>query len=311
MSVSDYSVHGNMAVIAMNSPPVNGLGLPLRTGIRDGLDRAAADAQVRAVVLIGAQHASGGPFSGGADIREFNTPKMLAEPNLHTLIEQIEQMGKPVIAAISGPCMGGGLELALGCHYRVARVDAQIALPEVNLGLLPGGGGTQRLPRVVGVETALKMIVSGASVPAKQLAATQLFDAVTEGELLPAALELAAKIVAEQRPLKRVRDIKPSAADAAYDFTAARAQARGPFPAPLACVDAVAAAVTSATFDAGMEAERKGFSFLVDTPESRAQRHAFFGERAASKIADVPDDTPLRPIRSAAVIGAGTMGGGL
>ncbi|MDP9140254.1 MAG: 3-hydroxyacyl-CoA dehydrogenase NAD-binding domain-containing protein [Pseudomonadota bacterium] len=311
MSVSAYAVHDHTAVITMNSPPVNGLGLALRSGIHSGLEKANADPAVQAIVLIGAQHSPAAPFSGGADIREFNSPKMLAEPNLHSLIETIERSSKPIIAAISGACMGGGLELALGCHFRVARADALIALPEVNLGLLPGGGGTQRLPRVVGVETALKMIITGATVPAKQLAATTLFDAVTDGDLQQAALAFATQVIAEKRPLKRVRDITPSAAEAAYDFSAARKQARGPFPAPLACVEAVAAAVTSASFDEGMAAERDGFSALLVTPESRALRHSFFGERAAAKIADVPDDTPLRPIRSAAVIGAGTMGGGI
>ncbi|MFA5939596.1 MAG: 3-hydroxyacyl-CoA dehydrogenase NAD-binding domain-containing protein [Sinimarinibacterium sp.] len=308
--VTTYVVHGHTAVIAMNNPPVNGLGLDLRSGILAGLDRANADAAIRAIVLTGTDKA----FSGGADIREFNSPKMLAEPNLHTVINAIERSTKPVIAAISGTCMGGGLELALGCHFRVALADAQIALPEVKLGLLPGGGGTQRLPRVVGVEVALNMIVSGNTVPAQQLAQTALFDEIVTGTLQAGALAFAAKVVAEQRPLKRVRDMKCTHPEAEAYFQFARNTARGmvgSFPAPIKCIDAVAAAVTSKTFDEGLAAERDGFAFLLGTPESKALRHAFFGERACTKIPDVPEDTPVRAIKSAAVIGAGTMGGGI
>ena len=309
MSVSSYQVHGDIAVIAMNNPPVNGLGLELRQGIAEGLARAAEDTAVQGVVLIGTDKA----FSGGADIREFNSPKMIASPNLHEIVETMEAGRKPVIAAISGVCLGGGLELALGCHYRIARSDAQIALPEVKLGLLPGGGGTQRLPRVVGVETALNMIVSGEMVPASKLAPTALFDQVVEGELLPAALAFAGKLIAEAKPLKRVRDLKIELPNAAAFFAAAREKVKksaGRLPAPLKCLECVEAAATK-SFDEGMQVEREGFSFLVNGPESRALRHAFFGERAAMKIPDVPEDTPTRPIKAAAVIGAGTMGGGI
>ena len=310
MSTSSYKVHGDVAVISMNNPPVNGLGHELRSGIVQGLDQATADAAVKAIVLIGGPKA----FSGGADIREFNTPKMLAEPNLHTVIVEIENGAKPVIAAISGACMGGGLELALGCHYRVVTPGAQIALPEVKLGLLPGGGGTQRLPRVVGVEAAANMIVSGATVPSDLLKATALFDQFIDGDLLEGALAFARKVVAEKRPLKRVRDIKIDYPEAEGFFAVAKntvAGAAGPLPAPVKCLEAVAAAVRSSSFDAGMAEERRLFGELLMTPESRALRHAFFGERAASKIPDVPEDTPVRSIKSAAVIGAGTMGGGI
>ncbi|HSW15056.1 MAG TPA: 3-hydroxyacyl-CoA dehydrogenase NAD-binding domain-containing protein [Solimonas sp.] len=309
MSVTKYSAQGAVAVISMDSPPVNGLGLELRSGILEGLDRANADPAIAAIVLIGTAKA----FSGGADIREFNSPKALAEPNLHTLVHTMEQGKKPVVAAISGACMGGGLELALGAHYRVATADAQIALPEVKLGILPGGGGTQRLPRVVGVETALNMIVSGNIVPAQQLKNTALFDEVVSGDVLQAALALAGKLIEDKRPLRRVRDLKAMHPEAEGYFQFARNTARGmagPFPAPLKCIDAVEAAVTK-SFDEGMAVERDGFMYLVQTPESRALRHSFFGERAAAKIPDVPEDTPTRPIKSAAVIGAGTMGGGI
>ena len=309
MSVSSYEVRGNVAVITMNSPPVNGLGLDLRQGIAEGLARAAADAAVKAIVLTGTDKA----FSGGADIREFNSPKMLATPNLHDILATLDGAQKPVVAAIAGVCLGGGLELALGCHYRVARADAQIALPEVKLGLLPGGGGTQRLPRVVGVETALKMIVSGDMVTAQKLSQTALFDMVVDGDVLPAALTFAQKLVAEGKGPKRVRDLKIELPNAAAFFDTARAQvkkAAGPLPAPLKCLECVEAAALK-PFDEGMAVERDGFTFLVNGPESRALRHAFFGERAAMKIPDIPDDTPVRPIRTAAVIGAGTMGGGI
>jgi len=309
MSATQYQVRGSVAVITLDNPPVNGLGHALRQGLVDGLERAAADAKVKAIVLIGAGAKN---FSGGADIREFNTPKMLAEPSLHSVIRAIEAAAKPVVAAISGNCMGGGLELALGCHYRVAAPGAQIGLPEVKLGLLPGAGGTQRLPRLVGVEHALNMIVSGAPVPSEKFKGTPLLDAFIEGDLLDGAVEFAGTI-ADRRPLKRVRDLKVSYPNADGFFMVAKntvAGMAGPFPAPLKCVEAVKAAATK-PFDEGLARERELFAELINTPESRALRHAFFGERAATKIPDVPEDTKARAIRKAAVIGAGTMGGGI
>ena len=204
MTQATYSTHGAVAVIAMNNPPVNGLGYELRSGIVAGLDRALADPKVSAVVLIGSAKA----FSGGADIKEFNSPRALAEPNLNTVIGIVESARKPVIAAIGSVCMGGGLELALGCHYRVAVAGAQIALPEVKLGILPGAGGTQRLPRLLGPEAALNMIVSGTIVPSEQLKGTPLFDEFIDGDLQAGALAFAEKVVKEKRPLKRVRDLK-------------------------------------------------------------------------------------------------------
>ncbi|HEY8554628.1 MAG TPA: 3-hydroxyacyl-CoA dehydrogenase NAD-binding domain-containing protein [Burkholderiales bacterium] len=309
MSGTQYELHGAVAVITLDNPPVNGLGHALRSGIVAGIDRANADENVKAVVLIGSPRA----FSGGADIREFNTPKAEAEPNLNTVIRIIEASAKPVIAAISGACMGGGLELALGCHYRVALPDAQIALPEVKLGILPGAGGTQRLPRVVGVETALNMIVSGEAVPAEKLKDTALFDEMVQGDLLAGALKFAEKVIAEKRPLKRVRDMKIDYPNAEAFFQYARdavqATARN-FPAPLKCVDAVAAAAMK-PFDEGLAVEREFFRYLVNTTESKALRHAFFGERAAQKIPDVPENTPTRTIKKVGVVGAGTMGGGI
>ena len=305
---ADYEIKGVIAVITMNNPPVNGLGHATRNGIFDGLKKALADSAVRAVVITGA----GKAFSGGADIKEFNTPKTFAEPNLLTVIAAIEAADKPVVAAIHSVAMGGGLELALGCHYRVASPGAQIALPEVKLGLLPGAGGTQRLPRAIGVETALTMIVTGNPAPSEKLAGTKLFDRMIEGDLMVGASAFAGEI-AESRPLPKVRDIRIDLPDREAFFLLARktvGAASKHFPAPLKCVDCVEAAVTM-PFEEGMKVERANFLALVQTTESKALRHYFFGERAAAKIPDVPEETPKRPIKSAAVIGAGTMGGGI
>jgi 3-hydroxyacyl-CoA dehydrogenase len=304
-----YELHGNVAVITLNNPPVNGLSHALRTRIVEGVEAAQRDAKVRAIVLIGTE----GAFSGGADIKEFGTPAAFAEPNLHTVISAVEGSSKPVIAAIQGACMGGGLELALGAHYRIALADAQIALPEVKLGILPGAGGTQRLPRVVGVETALNMIVSGEAVPAAKLKDTKLFDEVATGNLLEAALKLAEKVVNDKLPLKRVRDINIvyDNADGFLQFARNTVGAMSKnYPAPLKCVEAVAAALKK-PFDEGLKYERQLFTELVQSDESKALRHAFFGERAASKISDVPADTKQREIKKVGIIGAGTMGGGI
>ena len=229
------------------------------------------------------------------------------------MIRIAEDSAKPIVAAIGGTCMGGGLELALACHFRVALPSASIALPEVKLGLLPGAGGTQRLPRAVGVETALNMIVSGASVPASQLAGTALFDAMIDEGLVAGAVAFANKIVAERRRLKRLRDIRIDYPDAEGFFQFARntvgAVAKG-LPAPLKCIDAVEAAVEK-PFEDGLRTERELFLSLMQSSESRALRHAFFAERAAAKIPDIDEKTPARKIERVAVIGAGTMGGGI
>ncbi|MFZ4528572.1 MAG: enoyl-CoA hydratase/isomerase family protein, partial [Undibacterium curvum] len=200
---AEYQVQGNLAVITLNNPPVNGLGHATRQAIVQGISRAQEDAAVTAIIITGA----GKAFSGGADIKEFNSPKAFAEPSLHTVISVLEEAEKPVIAAIHSVCMGGGLELALGCHYRIASPGAQIALPEVKLGILPGAGGTQRLPRVVGLETALNMIVSGNPVSSEKLAHTALFNQIAEGDLMTAATAFANQVAAV-RPLPKVRDIR-------------------------------------------------------------------------------------------------------
>jgi 3-hydroxyacyl-CoA dehydrogenase len=310
---AQYQVHGDIAVITLNNPPVNGLGLATRRAVTDGLAQANADAAVKAIVLTGA----GKAFSGGADIKEFDTPEAMREPNLLSMILAIENSAKPVVAAIHSVCMGGGLETALGCHYRIAAPGCNVALPEVKLGLIPGAGGTQRLPRVLGVEAALNMIVSGEPVKSELLASLpgqKLFDklAASSESLLEEALDFA-RSIADVRPLPLVRNLKCKhpLGDAYFQF--ARNMVKGmakDYPAPLKCVDAVEAA-TKQKFDAGMAFELSTFLNLMWTPESRALRHIFAAERAASKIPDVPADTAQRAINSIAIIGAGTMGGGI
>jgi 3-hydroxyacyl-CoA dehydrogenase len=307
---AEYVVNGSVAVITLNNPPVNGLGLATRTAAVEGVRKAEADDAVKAIVLTGA----GKAFSGGADIREFNSPKALTEPTLHTLIRAVQDCAKPVVAAIHSVAMGGGLELALGCHYRVVLPGAQIALPEVKLGILPGAGGTQRLPRVLGLETALNMVVSGTPVLSEKLAGTALFDEMFPAgtDLVAAAVDFAGK-VADVRPLPKVRDRKVEHPDPQSFLARSRASVEataGPFPAPLACVDSIAAAVTM-PFEDGLKFERERFLHLAQTSESKALRHAFFAERAASKVPDVPADTPTRTIEQAGVVGAGTMGAGI
>ncbi len=311
---ADYKVHGDVAVIALNNPPVNGLGLATRVALAAGLDKANADTSVKSIVITGA----GKAFSGGADIKEFGSPKAVAEPNLLSVILAIENSSKPVVAAMHSVAMGGGLELALGCHYRIAAPGTQVALPEVKLGLIPGAGGTQRLPRVLGVETALNMIVSGEPVKSELLAqqpGQKLFDkmAASPESLAEEALAYA-RSVADARPLPLVRSLpsKHPLGEAYFQF--ARNMVKGMaknFPAPAKCVDAVEASTTRKKFDDGMAFEREIFTNLMFTPESRALRHIFMAERATSKIPDIPEDTPRREIKSMAVIGAGTMGGGI
>ena len=309
MSGARYEVRGSIALISMDNPPVNGLGYENRLGIVNGLNRANADESVKAIVLTGV----GKAFSGGADIREFGTAKASMEPNLHAVIRYVEQSAKPVIAAIHSVVMGGGLELALGCHYRVCAKGTQVALPEVKLGLLPGAGGTQRLPRVIGLEHALNMIVSGNTVMSERFAGTKLFDELVEGDPVPAAIMLAEKVISEgsKRPLVRDMPMKHANAEGYLQFArnTVKAMSKG-YPAPLNCLEAVAASV-SLPFEQGLKRERDLFMELMASTESRALRHLFFAERAASKIPDIGDDVQARPVKQVAIIGAGTMGGGI
>lgn len=311
---AEYKVQGDVAVITLNNPPVNGLGYDTRVGITNGLEKANADPAVKAIVLTGADKA----FSGGADIREFGTAKATQEPNLLSVIRALETSAKPVVAAIHTVCMGGGLELALGAHYRIAAPGAKIALPEVKLGLIPGAGGTVRLPRVLGVETALNMIVSGEPVNSEMLAGLpgqKLFDKMASSpeKLLDEAVAFAKDVAAKGGELPLVRNLpaKHPNGDAYFQF--ARNMVKGMaknFPAPVKCVDAVENA-TKMKFDDALAKEREIFVNLMLTPESAALRHIFAAERAASKIPDVGDDVKPRDVKSVAVIGAGTMGGGI
>ena len=312
-----YQVHGDVAVITLDNPPVNGLGLSTRQAVAQGLDRAIDDPAVRAIVVTGA----GKAFSGGADIKEFGSPKAYQDPNLLSLIGAFEHSPKPVVAAIHSVCMGGGLELALGAHYRIAAPGTKVALPEVKLGLIPGAGGTQRLPRVIGVEAALNMIVSGEPVPSELLATIpgqKLFDklAASAETLLDEALALAREVAqrhADGAPLPRVCDLPCRHPQAEAYFQFARNMVGAPtkhYAAPLKCIDAVQAATTR-RFDDGMAFERETFVNLMNTPVSMVLRYLFVAERAAGKIADVPEDTPQREIRQVAIIGAGTMGTGI
>jgi 3-hydroxyacyl-CoA dehydrogenase len=309
MASADYTSHGAVAVITLNNLPVNALSVGVRKGIADGLERAADSASIAAVIITGA----GSTFCGGADVAEFGLPEMSSAPNLHDLCALIENFPKPVIAALNGTTLGGGLELAMCCHYRLASAAASLGLPEVKLGLLPGAGGTQRLPRLVGAERALNMIVSGNPVAARELSKTKLLDAVVDADVVAAAIAFAQDSPGGKLLLKKARDIRihlPNA-EAFFDFArGAIAPFAKNYPAPAKCTDAVEAAVLK-PFDEGLKLERAAFVELLEGTVSRALRHVFFATRAAGKVPDVPSSTPLRPVKSVAVIGAGTMGGGI
>ena len=301
--------HGPVAVLHMDRPPVNSLGYELRAGIADALDQANADASVAIIVLTGTARA----FSAGADVTEFGTAKASKEPNLRVVIALLENSPKPVVGAIAGQCLGGGLELAMGCHFRVALADAQLGLPEVKIGLLPGAGGTQRLPRLIGLEAALNMIVSGNPVAAAKFAGTPLVDRIIDGDLVAGAVAFAQEVLEKKLPARRARDlkVKDPQGEAFLQFARNTVGAMSKnFPAPMRCLEAVAASLVK-PFDEGVKVEREGFLALMATPESRALRHIFGAERAAAKIPGLPGDTPLRPINKVGVIGAGTMGGGI
>lgn len=309
MSHATYEIKDRVALITFQNPPVNGMSYELRKSLVVFVDQAEADSGVDAIVITGSARA----FSGGADVTEFGTPKVLQQPILRVVIEVLENVTKPVVAAIDGVCLGGGLELALGAHYRVAAAHAQIGLPEVKLGLLPGAGGTQRLPRVVGLEKALHMITTGQIIKAKALADTALLDKVVDADVVSAAITFAKEVVAQKLPLKRVRDIEINPEGAREILDAAREKLengkKGQI-APLKCLDAVQASVFM-SFDEGLKYERELFLQLMSSPESAAMRHIFSAERAATKIPDVPADTLLRKVEKVGVIGAGTMGGGI
>ncbi len=304
--VVSYRLEGDIGVIGVDYPPVNALGQGVREGLVNCLRQGLEDDQAKALVVIG----EGRTFPAGADIREFGKPP--AGPALPDVINEYESSDKLVIAAIHGTALGGGLEVALGCDYRVALESAKVGLPEVKLGLLPGAGGTQRLPRLVGAKAALDMIVGGNPVKAKDAYKVGIVDEVVGGDLLEGALAYARKLVADNAPLRKIRDLDVKKEDADlftnYEKSIARKQ-RG-FKAPFHCIKAVQAAV-ELPFDEGMKRERELFAELLVSPESRAQRHVFFAEREVAKVPGLPKDTAKRDVKSAAIIGAGTMGGGI
>jgi len=310
-AVTDLTREGDVALLTINSPPVNALSGDVRNGLRDGVSQAVADPAVKAILLI----CAGRTFIAGADISEFGKPPKGA--TLPELQSALEGGPKPVIAAIHGTALGGGFEMALMCHYRIAVPSAKFGLPEIKLGLIPGAGGTQRLPRLSGVENALEIILSGTPFSAKQALEWGVVDALAEeGKLREGAIAFARKIIDTHMPLRRIRDLNdkieaarghPEIFDKVKRDYGRRY--RG-FDAWHSALRAVQAAV-ELPFDEGMKLERQAFLDLIPTAQSQAQRYVFFAERKASKIADVPDSTPLLPIERVGVIGAGTMGGGI
>jgi len=308
--VGTYTIEDGIGVIMIDSPPVNALGLKTRIGLDEGFRKFAADDSVKAIVLI----CGGRTFFAGADISEFGKPAQ--GPGLQEVFKIIEDGSKPVVAAIHGTALGGGYELALICHYRVAVPSAKVGLPEVNLGLLPGAGGTQRLPRIVGVEKALDIITIGAPIPAKKALELGMIDAIaTEGKLKDDAVAFARTVL--DKPLQRVRDRQDKVAPSRghpeiyADFLKKNARAFRGFKAPFNIVKAIEASAEIEDFDAGMARESELFRDLMDSTEALAQRTYFFAERQTAKIPDVPPATPILPIKTVGVIGAGTMGGGI
>ena len=309
--VTTIEKDGNISIITLNSPPVNALSAPVREGLHKGISEARNDKETEAIVII----CEGRTFIAGADISEFG--KEPKGPSLFEVQEFIEDSDKPVIAAIHGTALGGGLEVALTCHYRIAVPTAKCGLPEVNLGLLPGAGGTQRLPRVVGVEKALQMVTSGQHVPAKQCLEMGLVDEISnEDNLRQDSISFAKKIVSENRPLVKISEMNDKVEAARgnenifKDFRASIARKARGFLAPEYNIQCIEAAVNK-SFTEGIKVERKLFMELVTGTQSAAQRYAFFAQRQVAKIPDIEPDTEIKPFTSIGVIGAGTMGGGI
>ncbi|RLQ22389.1 3-hydroxyacyl-CoA dehydrogenase [Seongchinamella sediminis] len=307
-----YQTRDNVALVILNSPPVNGLGQALRQGILDAYQRASADENIQAMVIA----SSAGIFCGGADIKEFASGEFDAEPFLPKVLDELEASAKPIVAAINGAALGGGLELALACDYRIALPSAKLGLPEVHLGIIPGAGGTQRLPRFAGAQKALDMIVSGTPMAATEAVAAGFVDRLHEGseEMLDAAVAYARELVDSGAPLRNCADMAVDTADLPSDyFSAFRAsiarKTRG-FFAPERCIQAVEAAC-ELPLSQGLEKEAELFADCMATPQARAQQHLFFAERAATRIPGVDPKTPPRKIARVAVIGSGTMGGGI
>ena len=309
MGLTQIELSNRVALITMNHPPVNGLGYALRVSIIERIQEALQNDSIGAIIITGSEKA----FSGGADIKEFGTVKALTEPHLQSVIRVIENSTKPIIAAIQGVCMGGGFELALGCHYRVALTSASLALPEIKLGLIPGAGGTQRLPRVIGVEKSLNFILSGDPLPAIAFKDSPLIDAFYESHLIHSAIQFAEQLIDEKKPLKKIRDICIDYPNFESFLQFSRNTVKtvaAPYPAALKVIDAISAAITL-PFEKGITKEREFFLDLMNTSVSRAMRYAFFAQRGTAKIADIPPDTPIREIKKVGIVGAGTMGGGI
>jgi len=301
-----FSKEGNIGLITINHPPVNALSQAVRSGIRACVEKGIADQEVAAMIIL----CEGRTFIAGADIREFGKPPL--EPHLPDVCRFIEDSPKPVIAAIHGTALGGGLEIALGCHFRLAVSGAKVGFPEVNLGLLPGAGGTQRLPRLAGVRAALDLITSGAPIAAVRAKSLGILDAVTDGDLKTEALAFARKIIDEKLPIRKVGSLpvtvdSPSVFD---DFAKSISRRSRGFLAPFKCIEAIRAAA-ELPFDEGMKREREIFLELKASDQSRAQRHVFFAEREVIRIPGLPDDQKTREVKSVGIMGAGTMGGGI
>jgi 3-hydroxyacyl-CoA dehydrogenase len=310
--IIQYSRRGPVAVISIDSPPVNGLGHAVRAGVLRCLEGALADDEVEAIVI----HGDGRMFSAGADIKEFGTDLVLLPPTLRELIDAAEAADKPVVAAIHGVAAGGGCEFALGCHYRIAAADARIGLPEVTLGIIPGAGGTQRLPRLVGIPVALDFIVQGKLNPAVKAHDVGLVDDLFEGDAADAGVAYADKLIAQGRGPRRTRE-QNERVEAARgkgeifaQYREGSAKKARDLEAPLAAIESIENAA-NLPFDEGMKAEREIFDRCVASDQSKAMRHAFFAEREVGKIPDVPKDTPTRDIAKVGVVGCGTMGQGI
>jgi len=307
-----FEVDGDIGVIIINNPPVNALSSHVRIGLFEAVKEAEANPAVKAVVL----HCEGRTFFAGADISEFGKPPIPGAPGLPEAIDALEACSKPVVAALHGTALGGGLETAMGAHYRVANATARLGQPEVHLGLTPGAGGTVRLPRVVGVQKSLEMNVSGNPISAQEAHSYGLVDEIVEGDLKEGAIAFARKVVAEGRPLVKIRDKNEKLEEAKNDpdlfnnFRKSIARKSRGFKAPESIVQCVEGAV-NLPFDEAMKNERRIFQECNDSPESEAQRYFFFIERLANKIPDIPKDTPLRKIKTVGILGAGTMGGGI
>lgn len=306
MTTVRYAVRDTVAVIEFSNPPGNRFSYTLRREVMGAVERAGVDTKVRAIVLYG----GGGLFSSSTDVQDLAETQPVRGPSLPELVRALESSNKPVVAAIEGDCLGGGFQLTLGCHYRVADQHARLGLPEVRLGLLPCAGGTQRLPRLCGIAFALRMIVTGESLTAMDLSSTPLLDRVVAGNTLAAAIEFAASVAQDGAELPRTRDRLVNDRNAKLIFDHARFRARsapGALTARLRAVDAVEAAITQ-SFDEGIRTERALYKELQSTAESRALRHAFSARRDAGRISDVSDSTPARQIDQVAVVGAGPMG---